>query len=121
MRYLRDHQDGVGISAVSSQYAKQLMLNDPLFDGPGGDGAPAPYEATQTPGDLLFVPGGAPHHAPPAGVACETLGEGAAQGLARLRAEADLMLFDADDYLAWVNKRAIRSPSSGSADRNGAC
>ena len=40
---------------------------------------------------------------------------------ARLRAEADLMLFDADDYLAWVNKRAIRSPSSGSADRNGAC
>ena len=44
---------------------------------------------------------------------------------ARLRAEADLMLFDADDYLAWVNKRAIRSPSSGGEDRNdllnGAC
>ena len=35
--------------------------DDPLFDGPGDGGAPAPYEATQEPGDLLFVPGGAPH------------------------------------------------------------
>ena len=55
VRYLRDHQDGVGISAVSTQYAKQLMLNDPLFDGLTILGHPNPVgEASIAP-----IPGGA--------------------------------------------------------------
>ena len=109
--------------------------DDPLFDGPGDDGAPAPYEATQTPGDLLFVPGGAPHRvanvAATVGVAANfvdasnrdraaaaiaALPDPGAAELARQLLELDVDDAPPDRHASWAEFKGARARKRGRAE-----